>query len=262
VFGPVVEGPKVGTCDRENLDVNPSGGYGKSSWAAERGQVCFDFQKGLCQRGSRCRYMHMHKGTVETQQRLKPTLQPVMMQIVMPGSQVQPYPATVQYQPYHQAVPVQPAAVPVQPAATQVYMPPGTIQVKMELPAGWSALLDPKHKVNYYYNMHTSKSQWEKPTSPALPIGVPNVQQDATLRQAAAIQQPVYVQPGQAAVYREVVTQPNPGQHETLLMTSSHSTQPNPTFQTASGIQQLAKSPNEITNWNMISRSGNNNNNL
>ncbi|KAI9795956.1 MAG: hypothetical protein M1833_006604 [Piccolia ochrophora] len=45
--------------------------------------------------------------------------------------------------------------------------PPPTV------PEGWKAVFNDQYKEWFYVNLHTKKSQWERPTAPALPIDTP-----------------------------------------------------------------------------------------
>jgi len=157
-------------------------------------RICFNFQKGRCTKGSTCRYMHMYEGAVATPQQ---ELQPSTI------TRAHPYTAAVQLQPYQQIV-------------TQ----PQIATVNNEvLPAGWSAQYDPQHQINYYYNLYTGKSQWEAPTSPALPCTIPenpaamaNVVKVGIQTQQGVIQKPMYVQAGQNTLFARVIAQHAVGQ--------------------------------------------------
>jgi len=169
------------------------GAYGKIRKPTNMRSICFNFQKGLCTRGSTCMYMHMHEGTVgRKQQKLQPTTLPII-------ARAQQYPANIQLQPYQQVV--------TQPQASTLN--------KNGLPAGWSSQYDPKHKINYYFNLYTGKSQWEAPTSPALPrtiLGNPaamaNTMKVASETRQGTTQKPTYVQAGQNVLFGRVIAQP------------------------------------------------------
>lgn len=151
-------------------------------------RICFNFQKGQCTQGSTCRYMHMHEGAVGRQQQ---ELQSSNMM------RAQPYPGTMQLQPYQQTV-------------TQ---PPNSLN-NDGLPAGWSSQYDHQHQIKYYYNLYTGESQWEEPTSPALPKTIPenpaamaNIVKVGVQTQQRTTQKPMYVQAGQNGLIARVIAQ-------------------------------------------------------
>lgn len=82
------------------------------------------------------------------------------------------------------------------------------------LPAGWSSQYDHQHQIKYYYNLYTGKSQWEEPTSPALPITIPenpvamaNRVKVGVHTQQGTTKKPMYVQAGQNALFARVIAQ-------------------------------------------------------
>lgn len=188
-----------------NLRSRGRGGYGKFARRAPIRSICFSFQKGRCNRGSSCDYMHMHEGSVGGIQPKVQNLMPAassistmpMVAAVVPGvARAQPYPAAVQIQPYQQVV-------------TQQKVSPNN---QKALPAGWSSQFDPTHKINYYFNLYTGKSQWEEPTKPALPsttqrnpANTAKKVQNVGHTQRGATQQPTYVQAGQNAFRGQAV---------------------------------------------------------
>jgi len=188
-----VHGPKQSTSRKKGRGVSTKKGRGgaqaKGSFGAygkvqvrrhPMRRICFNFQKGLCTQGSTCRYMHMHEGAVGRQQ------QELQSSNIM---RAQPYSGTAQL--------------------------PQTSTLNEEgLPAGWSSQYDHQHQIKYYYNLYTGKSQWEEPTSPALPITIPekpapvaNIVKVGVQTQQGTTQKPMYVQAGQNALFARVITQ-------------------------------------------------------
>jgi len=153
------------------------GAYGKASKLDERRKLCFDFQKGACHRGASCRYIHMFEGAVgKVQQNFPLSYQPMQQPVVLAG-RLSAYPATVTVQPIQQIIPAQPIKT-------------ITTSGKDLLPAGWSRGFDPKHGIDYYYNIYTGESQWEKPTKPVVPKNVLT----SSAPVVPTIQQPVLMQ--------------------------------------------------------------------
>jgi len=132
------------------------GSYSKASKLDERRRLCFAFQKGACHRGASCRYIHMFEGAVGgVQQHFQLSYQPIQQPVLAGQFRAQPYPATVMAQPIQHVTPAQPIET-------------ITTSGNDLLPAGWSREFDPKHGINYYYNIYTGVSQWEKPTKPVV----------------------------------------------------------------------------------------------